>query len=284
MADFLNHLLMRSVADVPTAAVLQPRLPSLFETMPGRAETPLPSLDSPIEESSSPAREPSATGSLKNRRDISHVTTSHEHLSSLLSESPSLEISSKQMKVEAIEEIGRDTSREIQPANSIPAPVPPGPLTFSSEAQEFSVGEKLFVEEDQLRPSNDHHKEFLTEQAQVPDKNSPQMETIKNSVEIHLKTIEEVSLVQEDVSTNKVPVPPNRGSKPVTMIRPVPTPSLSASPQALDARDERPQIVEVHIGRIEVRATPTPSVKRPSQKTTTMSLDEYLRSRPGEKR
>jgi hypothetical protein len=54
----------------------------------------------------------------------------------------------------------------------------------------------------------------------------------------------------------------------------------SIQPEAQQAQ----RVVEIHIGRIEVRAAPpsTP-VKRGSQKATTMSLEEYLRSRPGEK-
>jgi len=53
----------------------------------------------------------------------------------------------------------------------------------------------------------------------------------------------------------------------------------------LEQPQERQAVVEIHIGRIEVRAVPpsTP-VKGRSQPTGIMSLEDYLRSQSGDKR
>jgi hypothetical protein len=69
-------------------------------------------------------------------------------------------------------------------------------------------------------------------------------------------------------------------------LQPVPTRLRPASiqPSIQPEAQQSQRVVEIHIGRIEVRAAPpsTPA-KRGSRKATTMSLEEYLRSRPGEK-
>ena len=53
-----------------------------------------------------------------------------------------------------------------------------------------------------------------------------------------------------------------------------------------NAAQASPATIQVTIGRIEVRATPSPAapIKRASPAASTMSLEEYLRSRSGDRR
>src|SRR5687767_2702469 len=58
MADFFNNLLLRSSASGKTSgALLQPRLPSLFESTSGADGIPSPPADSMMRESFSPRPE-----------------------------------------------------------------------------------------------------------------------------------------------------------------------------------------------------------------------------------
>jgi hypothetical protein len=74
-------------------------------------------------------------------------------------------------------------------------------------------------------------------------------------------------------------------TKPASVLQPVPaeSPAWQVRPSE-DAQAPVPQqVVEIHIGRVEVRAAlPSMPPKRTAQKAT-MSLEEYLRKRPGEK-
>jgi hypothetical protein len=57
MADFFSNLLLRSATDSFPSALLQPRLPSLFEPPVGRDETPLPAPEPVLRETIGPASE-----------------------------------------------------------------------------------------------------------------------------------------------------------------------------------------------------------------------------------
>lgn len=93
--------------------------------------------------------------------------------------------------------------------------------------------------------------------------------------------------------TSPVAVVPHREPAPEQKHRlpPAPTqrfaspdlPQLRPEPQRQPAEPAPPPTVEVHIGRIEVRATPPPAkpLAAKKQRTAVMSLDDYLRQRNG---
>jgi hypothetical protein len=115
-----------------------------------------------------------------------------------------------------------------------------------------------------------------------------QTEHVQESPQASLPTSahKDISVLESSEGSRMEPIPEKKESKPVAVLQPVPMRHGAASiqPAAQTASQAPQRVVEIHIGRIEVRATPpsTP-VKRGSQKATTMSLEEYLRSRPGEK-
>lgn len=89
----------------------------------------------------------------------------------------------------------------------------------------------------------------------------------------------ENTLADEVVHLKNGSVHINAKLKPVATAQHSPT-----ERQKVERVQERLQVVEVHIGRIEVRAMPaTTQTKRPSQPAGIMTLDEYLRSRSREK-
>jgi hypothetical protein len=66
---------------------------------------------------------------------------------------------------------------------------------------------------------------------------------------------------------------------------PMPQPRTTPSHVAPGPQPSAPPTIHVTIGRIEVRATPPPTTaKRASQPAPKMSLEEYLRSRSGDRR
>jgi hypothetical protein len=82
------------------------------------------------------------------------------------------------------------------------------------------------------------------------------------------------------------------GQAPPLLVLPSPLPAsvlppMAAAPASETRRDENaaeggPPIIEVTIGRVDVRAvTPPAPVRRESPKPQRMGLDEYLRRRPG---
>jgi len=75
--------------------------------------------------------------------------------------------------------------------------------------------------------------------------------------------------------------------KPKSVLQPIPVSSHLPKTYQLEQtqRNESERTIEIHIGRIEVRAAPpSPQAKRKMSQAPVMSLDEYLKSRSGDRR
>jgi hypothetical protein len=107
-----------------------------------------------------------------------------------------------------------------------------------------------------------------------------------DSPQVAIRPLQEDS-VFEDAPRSIVELVSLKGtSKPAAVLQPVPTASRPGRIQQFEQTQPEvlQRVVEIHIGRIEVRAaSPAAPLKRASQKAATMSLEDYLRSRPGEK-
>lgn len=289
MADFLSHLLMRSTGTQPATAVLQPRLPSLFEPLRGTDEIPVLSPDPAVKENFTPASEPSAMGSQKNGLPSGPSTITPDYRPSSILESDHLSPDPKQMTQNVSKETEQSRGGQIRAVRSLPSLAEPRQMIFAPDVHESFVETKLLTDENHSSTSEETDKALFVEsrpaQAQAAEENFPPTEIIKNPVEIHVRPITEDSFVEEEVRSNKPSFSLKTEARPATALQSLPTSSRRARMPELEQPQERKQVVEIHIGRIEVRAVaPSTPVKSRSQPTGIMSLEDYLRSHSGDKR
>jgi hypothetical protein len=289
MVDFLSHLLMRSTATQPATAVLQPRLPSLFEPLRGPDEISVLSPDPAVKENFTPAGESSVTGGRKNGLSIGSSTITPDYRPSSILESENLSPDPKPMTLNMRQETEQSRGGEIQAVKTFPSLAEPRQMTIASDVHESLVETKLLADETHSSTSEESGKALFVEsrpaRTQAAEENFPTTEMLKNRVEIHVRPITEDSFIEEEVRSNKTSLSLKTEASPITVLQSLPTSSRRARMPELEQPQERQAVVEIHIGRIEVRAVPpsTP-VKGRSQPTGIMSLEDYLRSQSGDKR
>lgn len=296
MSDFFSNLLLRSNA--PTSgAVLQPRLPSLFESPAGAGQLSAPAADvvtkdaptreifpSPFE----PARKQEAIPDDKPASEISRQPLEQPRAQAVFKgntvmidpEKKSGAAQPSLAQEEALVQPGPDAPEKTQPGRFsavIPAPanktkhvpalqreerIAPHKKTFNAPVA-TQAGETSGLQEDGHRRQQAEHLVFGESRSvqaaaqKQPAMNAPQL--------IAQSTV--------SASTHKPVLTPQTVGAPV---------HRNGSQPELPAQNET--VVQVHIGRIEVRAvTPPAALPQPARRSIPekpkMSLEDYLHQR-----
>jgi len=257
MSDIFTNLVLRN-GDMPSPAILQPRLPSLFEiphrleglpeTIPDPEET-LSLLQSPVRDSFSPNVEsihfPISVSTSLDKSTIEHSDDDHRFIFrvAVTDTFPSLDL------------------RESTHARVIHAPADTGSYDQSILSSDSLRAETIMSREDQpvvTKPQTDDQRigedsveRFIKSRVKSVgplNKNAQRTESKKTAEISNLNNSSNVILHRENV-----------------------------------VRDETP-VVQIHIGRIEVRAImppPVQSVATTAPAQPRMTLDDYLRQREG---
>ena len=250
MSDFFNNLLQRSAVDPSMTVSLRPRLPSLFEPLHGADKFPVPAADSLERKSASPLVVPDSPEMLQTKMPSAPSTIRVDY-----GPFPILQ----------------ENQPRTRPHDPALSPQQETPLNTRPKTQ----AEKLEMAKEISR------SEPLPVQVQkAPELVFPQ-EQIKTVLETIIKPVKEDSFVPENVVTAHKE-PPKTQTDPTTALRPlILAPRLTERPRLESPQQqEQPRVVEIHIGRIEVRAMTTP-VTPPTKprSTSVMTLDEYLQRR-----
>jgi hypothetical protein len=278
MTDFLSNLLMRSTVNQPMVAVLQPRLPSLFEPQRGVEENRLALPDETVQESFSPADRPAMRRISANDSPVSPAGMARVEEFPIRIGIPRPMATSTRTPEESTLEVGKGPSQQrlaVQPVSFLQEP-PQSVLHRTDDAP--TVGNRPVQNASTL----------ISENAGRPwsVKPLPMDEKQINTPKIEKGTEEDVVAEKTALSLAKI-TPTLNGLKPVLLPQPLAIPSSLAERQHLGSTQEASsqQVIEIHIARIEVRATPpATSGKQSSQFASKTSLDDYLRSRSGGKR
>jgi hypothetical protein len=335
MADFFNNLLLRSSASAKTSgALLQPRLPSLFESTSGVDEIPSPRADGVLRESVSPSHEENnlpafehganqaaelsarlpaqrlepqseskrrsannpAADVPENDSDAGAVAPMPERPSGPVSiRLPGQRAKAPDPTVRAAQEPGGHApipgaqlpspsgvpaAQTVEPERTVLAHVPVPPHR-QGDASDPGAGPAA-----KTRPARAPQEDGQTPQLEVPPVVPRQVkERALSRLERDVR-----SDVQDHAPANTVRSRPDAASSaPVLqpVLAPRPAPAVSR-PGALlaQAAQEQESVVQIHIGRIEVRAVTPPAAPRTVQATPSqprMSLDDYLRQREEKK-
>jgi hypothetical protein len=339
MADFFGNLILRSAIDPSPPALLQPRLPSLFEPLVGANEIPMPEpilretaalTNDPAASASPIVKLPAARSTIVDepaaRQRTIRPTESHAvpaaappiiqlpAVRSTVADEPA----ARQPTVKSVEhqrppataqvvpspmsETQQNMSPPVQPSPRLPGritktvqsmshPREPQTLRAILPRPESQAAQKELpaIEERRSTPKErgkTSPAEPLSVNAQKAEATPLPTKRMDDSFKATINPPKEDSISADSARPMPEPASVKTGPKPAAVLQPIPTASHSARIQQSEQASERePQrVVEIHIGRIEVRAAPpTTPLKRAAQKAATMSLDEYLRSRPGEK-
>jgi hypothetical protein len=304
MTDFLGNLILRSAADQSQPALLQPRLPSLFEPF-GGDEILMPSPDPVVRESVAPIGEPSISVSMINELPTSRATITTEpaeheravkpvqgHTAFVPDQTARLPATETQKEViEPVQLSARDPDRIAQTISLI-SHVEEPQRTILPHPQGRPTRKELPTTEDYgSLPAKERRKISSTDPLSVDAPKLEMMPTpttgIKDPIPAVITPLKEAPVLEASTRSIVEPVSSKADSKPAAVLQPIPTVARPARMQPLEqTRAQTPErVVEIYIGRIEVRATPPSApLKRTPQKATIMSLEEYLRSRPDGKR
>jgi hypothetical protein len=118
------------------------------------------------------------------------------------------------------------------------------------------------------------------------EKSQPRAEGVKIPPQAKVRRIKENSAVEETIRPRLEALPKSASSKQSAVLQPILTASQTVETQQLEPSKEQDtqRIVEIHIGRIEVRVvSASSSKKQPSPTAKVLSLEDYLRSRSGGK-
>ena len=233
MADFLSNLLLRSAVDQPTAAILRPRLPSLFEPLRGAEEIPMLSPDPVVQETYTRASEPPATVSLKNELPTGRSTITSELLPSQAT-NPSLAPPS--MALDQVQETKQSAGQQIQAIKTV----------SSLEEPEVSVKTRSLIQEDHSLIADESRNmpraESIPLRAQAAEENSPPTKLVKNLVEVNVRSLKEDSPLDKEVNSNKESSLPKPGAKPATVLKPILTASRAAQIQGFEPPQEQQRV------------------------------------------
>ena len=270
MADFFGNLLLRSnVSTKTSASILQPRLPSLFESTRGADEIPSPQPDAVVRESFSPGSAHPAEQSTKEDADLSeHASAVRAHFSENHPEPK------QQNNLRAI--VSEKDARIFAPHEALERPLPPAqnkqqealiklqPTDFNTQPSSFSVQPTI---EADITPGTQENRQMprmairSVNASQSIGNSSAQNRPADYALQPHLQPV-----------TSKPSLNAVLTTQPISVV----SPGVTAPPQQAQ---EHEGVVEIHIGRIEVRAlmppTPPPAVRAALSKPK-MSLDDYL--------
>jgi len=245
MADFFSNLILRSSPAVKGAgSILQPRLPSLFEsTLGGADELPTPQTDSALHLSSNTPDALSAQAEARQPAEAARPAAASVTAASPAPNGNPVSHAPSQPQVE-------------EPSRTVRAPLAAGNVFRPAPA----------IGTDHATPAL-HNSQPESSPMNTPQaKGQPVLpsQVRKNSA--------------DGLSPSLEQIPSKAILQPMPLTKPV---SHAAQPQP--APQERGEtVVQVHIGRIEVRAVMPPTPVQPAQTSRAqpkMSLDEYLRQR-----
>lgn len=293
MTDFFGNLFLRSNPSAKTsAAILQPRLPSLFESTRGADEIPSPRPDAVVRESFSPGSAHPAEHGTKEDADLpGHASTVTAHI-------PENHPEPKQKNNLRVIVSEKD-ARMFAPPEAHEKPLPSTPnktqeaLTKALNQTIIPINDTRQAAVSDARPPDQlpvHVEREVTFSAQPTGKTDITPGTQENRQTPQM----EIRSVKSEESDGNLPVqnrpaeytlqPHLEPAAPQPILKPVLTPQpISVVSQGVAAQPQQAQehesVVEIHIGRIEVRAltppTPPPAVRAALSKPK-MSLDDYL--------
>jgi hypothetical protein len=291
MGDFLTNLAVRSAG---SAEVIQPRLPSLFE--PPRLS--LGSLDG-----FDFVRPQQQQGSFEEtlwQTDV-HRADVHNHIAGQPTPVPfSAEVPRAELETEprpASRPQARDPRRAVWPSLSVRHETPldpvvpptlPGFQPFESGSKSSASSNSLVRKSLVAAVPSESGKDVS--EGMLPTRDSAH--SSEAAVDAHARAAEtKSSLTDSKVRSEKLTapgiespyLPPNYPSRPArSIIEPCVTPRSAEARRGAASSRFKPvePIVQVTIGRIEVRAIPQePAARRERSVSPVMSLDEYLRTR-----
>jgi len=303
MTDFLSNLILRSAGEQPqlSVSILQPRLPSLFEPLGGVGGMPLPPPDPGIDESAAPTQERPASARAKSELPNPRPIPAFRQVENepVLGPAEGLDVLTEEQSSRLpVKETPRQIIQPIQPGTPPSSMIQTPPfLAPRQETQEITmvhpegsaVRKTLPANQDQSSETRKERAEIaplkpLSVDTQKVDKVPVSPKQTKDPIQVTIRPLN-VDFVLDDSAASMTELDSARAeSKPAAVLQPISIPSHPMPIQQFEPAPMHSQrVVEIHIGRIEVRAAPSSGPpKRASQKTT-MSLEEYLRSRPGEK-
>jgi len=255
MADFFSNLLLRSSS--PTSgAILQPRLPSLFESPHGMDELPTPPTDQAY-------RDVPVAGPL---------TAPHEQPGQAAKQAAPLPGNRTTEKKPSFE-------RQAEPAfehNTVMASPGKKPETEIAPPALENLSVQTRPEPERTISSRNQHQEavFNAESA-VETKTAPVLQENGQSLPMESRVVNEPAVrpTVENHPVGRAPSARNNIQLPISR-------QSAAQPEQV-AQSET--VVQVHIGRIEVRAVPSPAPSQPVRSSpaarVSLSLEDYLRQR-----
>lgn len=285
MTDFLSNLLLRNIADPSATTILRPRLPSLFEPLQrtdqvgSPLEEPFPQEPLPPDNRSStegirPAGEPNVPPTVIPGQALRRISGATD---------PS--INSKAMKRIQTSETAMDTgdqSHAVRPVSSYQGPQRP---MFYRDPEDAFARQKPPSHENHFSSSDESEKGLRTEsnlsRVQAVGENPLPAKLTARPFETKTAPLKEKDTIVDKVPSQIEPLQIRASLKPITSSSAIPTDSYPMGRK----ESTSPPAVEIHIGRVEVRAVPAaPKAKPASQPNPPrLSLDDYLRSRSGEK-
>jgi hypothetical protein len=259
MGDFLNELVAKNLG---TELIIQPRRASIFESTASHSD-----LKSPAEPESIPGAaldEGDLRESIPARSQRAVRIAEEDPLTSSRTDLTAIPRSPKPTRgLEAgpasprISPLTRRVELEHGPDQGSPLPVPTS-LPATSRPVDHTRAERSFG---QSTLQTTRAPELLTAEESKPKRRDKQ--SSKDQTQITAKP--------------RIVVSEGRARE-----TPVPRASARAASQHVDDRPDKPEVpvINVTIGRVEVRALPSPAPKRAAQaKLPTLSLDEYLQRR-----
>jgi hypothetical protein len=285
VTDYLSHLAARTLNLMP---VIQPRPLTAFEPWPSEgalgarrqttdAAVATPTFDStPDQSTSEHAANPSTHGLTGDRlNQLSPIVPAPINQSTHPAASPPARSNFTARSVPprdpAAPSIEREVSSTILAERNAPSPALAAPDEQRSLAGSLPVAERVIVEREQI--DREPEKPQATIVAPLTAPIEPAVAAPVASPSIIQPVVERVIDRREDITPLTQSSNARSSSTQVTT-----TPDAALEPPA-------PPVIHVTIGRVEVRATPPPAPSRRTPPvTSTMSLEEYLRSRNGGRR
>ena len=288
MSDFLSHLAARALDAAP---VIQPRPLTMFEPWPtagalGARRPPdiTPDDVSTTAVSAERVRPPAVNVPAPVVPPVESNRSARRPAAPITDDAPAAAVPSTRSDFPARSAAPRDPAssptiapiieRTVSPAIAVPQPVPPPIVDRRDEAHRPAEPtlpvERLIVERKRIdRAPEKTPVPVLTPQTDLVEKSTAPV----TSPSIIQPVVERVIDRREDITPLTQSSNARSSSTQVTT-----TPGAPLEPPA-------PPVIHVTIGRVEVRATPPPApLRRTPPVTSTMSLEEYLRSRNGGRR
>ena len=284
MTDFLSNLLLRNVADASAGPILRPRLPSLFE--------PLQRMDqagSPLEESFPPDN-PSSTSGIRpadEPGDPPSVIPNQASRRTSPATDPSFD--SNAMKRIQTPETTRDTGDQIHAVRPVSSYEDPQRTIFYRDPEDTFARQNLPSHENHSHESHTREKGPRTEtnpiRVQAAGENPLPAMLIAQPFETKSSHPKEKGTVMGKVPSVTESFQIRASLKPITSLSAIPADSQPTGREETSSPQTQPPVVEIHIGRVEIRAVPPAPKAKPALQPNTprLSLDDYLRFRSGEK-